>query len=556
MKKKNQVFYNAALYLRLSSQNINESLGESDSIVNQEALLRSALKSYPEIEVRSVFKDDGWSGVNFNRPGFQKMMQKIYDGEIDCVVVKDLSRLGRNHTETGKYITRVFPALGVRFIAVNDRVDTADITSDMDNIIIPFKDLLNDSYARDISMKIRSAVAVKRAAGEFGGAFHPYGYLIDPKDKNHYVVDEEAADVVRKIYRWSFDGMGNLEIVRRLNQLHILPPSEHKKKQSAGEGYVPGDVKWNIFQVGRILRNDVYTGTLRLGKTTTPNYKVKKTIFIPEEEQHVFPDAHEAIIPKAEFELMQDVLSRDFRVNNLGSKGFVYPMTGFVYCAGCGASMTIKTSHAKGKHYRYYVCADNKKDHNVCSPHSVRFEHLTEVVLKALNANLRVLVEAEKVVGENEVELLTHPEIERIQIRIGKILEKKYEVIEFIKGLERDWQDGILTEAEYQDLKAEYEKEVETLQADAARLEQEKSNQVDVQMGNMYWIRKYKDEGKLTELTRRAVITFIDRIEVKDAEHIKIKFRFGDEYKAALKKKKSEGGTVDGKEVKKNAQAV
>ena len=155
MKKEKQIF-EAALYLRLSKENLNEEIGQSDSIANQEVLLCAYVKKHPEIHIRYIFKDDGWSGVNFDRPGFQKMMQMIYDGKINCVIVKDLSRLGRNHTETGKYISRVFPAFDVRFIAVNDNVDTYYQNDDLDNIIIPFKDLLNDSYSRDISIKIPS----------------------------------------------------------------------------------------------------------------------------------------------------------------------------------------------------------------------------------------------------------------------------------------------------------------------------------------------------------------------------------------------------------------
>ena len=291
MKKENQKIYHAALYLRLSSQKLNEELGESDSITNQEALLRSHLDSHSDIEIRQVFKDDGFTGVNFDRPGFQRMMQKIYDNEIDCVVVKDLSRLGRNHTETGKYITRVFPAFGVRFIAVNDHIDTATSNSDADNFIIPFKDLLNDSYSRDISMKIRSARAVKNAEGDFGGGFYAYGYEINPDDRNHYAIDQEAAGVVRMIFRWTFDGLGSSEIVRRLETMHVLCPSEHKKKKKLGKKYKKGKGKWNIYQIYRILRNDVYIGTLRLGKSTTPNYKVKKVIFKPEEEQYIFKNS-------------------------------------------------------------------------------------------------------------------------------------------------------------------------------------------------------------------------------------------------------------------------
>ena len=538
MKKESQKIYQAALYLRLSSQNLNEETGESDSIVNQEALIRSYLKSHSDIRIKHIFKDDGFTGVNFNRPGFQKMMQKIYDNEVDCVVVKDLSRLGRNHTETGKYITRVFPAFGVRFIAVNDNVDTANGNSDMDSIIIPFKDLLNDSYSRDISMKIRSAKSVMNAAGNFGGAFYPYGYLIDPENPNHYVIDEEAKEVVKKIYRWTFDGIGSSEVVRRLNDLHIPAPSEHKKKAKQGDKYVPGNHKWNIYQVYRILRNDVYIGTLRLGKTTTPNYKVKKLIHIPEEEQFVFEDAHTPIIPKGEFEMMQELLTRDIRVCGKGGNyTHVYPLSGYVFCADCGGSMVVKTTTSKGKQYRYYVCGENKKNSKVCSPHSIPFQQLNDVVLKLLNAHIKLMMDVNETMDDESIRFLTKLREDKTQIQIGKMLEEKYRTVESIKNLYDDYKEGILTEDEYLSLKTDYQNQRDELDRKATALQLENRKHIEKQLDQLHWICDYQKSGELTRLTRRDVVAFIDRIEVRSPEDIKIKYRFGEEYKKLHKKR-------------------
>lgn len=537
--KEKQHIYQAALYLRLSSQNLKENADESDSIVNQEALLRAHLKAHQDISIKSVFKDDGWSGVNFDRPGFQRMMQKIYDGEVDCVVVKDLSRLGRNHTETGKYITRVFPAFGVRFIAVNDNVDTADSNSDIDNIIIPFKDLLNDSYSRDISTKIRSAMAIKKANGEIAGAFYPYGYRIDPENNNHYLIDPEAAGVVRKIFSWTFDGMGSTEVARRLTELNYLCPSDYKKKQK-GKPIGPKKGAWTIFQIYRILRNDVYTGTLRLEKTTTPNYKVKKVIYVPEEDQHIFRNAHEPIISKELFDLMQDTLSRDCRVHSGTKAGvrnaFVYPLAGYIFCADCGANMVTKTVVTKGHQYRYYVCGENKKNKRVCTPHTVPMEQVNSLVLKTLNTHLKTLLQTEAMMEKKSIETLAQPQIEKIQIKIGQILEEKYRVIQYLEGLEKDRKNGILTQEEYEDLEQTYQRQIDDLEQSAAELEVGKRKAVSQELGNLHWIREYKEKGKLTALTRREVITFIDRVEVVDKDHIRIKFRFGNEYKALLKK--------------------
>lgn len=542
MKKETQKSYKAALYLRLSVQKLGEEQTESDSIANQEALLRSFLKSYPDIKIKKVFKDDGFSGVSFDRPAFQKMMQMVYDNEIDCIVVKDLSRLGRNHTETGKYITRVFPAFGVRFIAVTDHIDTANSNSDAENFIIPFKDLLNDSYSRDISVKVRTALAVQRAEGKFGGAFYPYGYEIDPKDCNKYIIDEEAADVIRKIFRWTFDGIGSTEIARRLNMMKIPSPMEYKRKKKLGEKYVPGERPWNIFQVYRILRNDTYIGVLRLGRLTTPNYKVKKVIEKPEDEWCVFPDHHEAIIPKHEFDLMQDVLNRDSRSSKKatckkahGVYSNMYPLVGYIYCADCGGAMHVKTSNAKGHSYRYYVCGVNKNDSSVCSTHTVAYEKVIETVLCALNMHLRTLFDFDEAIQKRALASLTQPAIEKLQIKIGQMLEEKYALTKQEAALDKDLYEGILSEREYWELKADYKSRIEQIEKDAAELEIQKNNQVASQENNIYWINKYKEGGELTDLSRRDVITFIDRVEVKDEDHITITFRFGDEYKRVLR---------------------
>ena len=387
-------------------------------------------------------------------------------------------------------------------------------------------------------MKVRSALAVKRANGEYGGSFYCYGYEVDPADKNKYLIDDEAAEVVRKIYRWTFDGIGISEIARRLNMMHILCPMEYKKKKRLGNKYIQGPHEWNIYQIFRMLRNDVYTGTLRLGKQTTPNYKVKKVINKPEEEQFIFKNHHEAIISESEFNLMQNLLSRDSRMHNTANGTYtqVYPLVGYIFCADCGGSMHVKTSHAKGNIYKYYVCGVNKNNNKLCSTHSIQFEKLNKIVLDALNVHLKMLVEVEEVFHGKDLDVLAQPEIEKLQVRIGKVLEKKFMLTEELRHLDADFREGILHEVEYRDIKADYLKRIKTMEDDAAALELQKKNQIASEENNMFWIRKYRELGELKELTRRDVVTFIDRVEVKDEDHIAIRFRFGDEYQDILHK--------------------
>ena len=276
-------------YLRLSKEDGNFAGSEtlqSNSIENQKEYIEDYIHSKPEIKIVDFYVDDGYSGVNFDRPDFQRMLQDIKNKKIDCVIVKDLSRLGRNYIEVGKYIERLFPLLGVRFIAINDNFDSADDTAASNNIIIPFKNLINDAYCRDISIKIRSHLEVKRKRGEFIGAFAVYGYMRG-KDKNKLIVDPYAAEIVKEIFGMKMDGMSQQAIADELNSLGILSPAEYKKEQGSGYKTVfqtHSKAKWTAMAVMRVLTNEIYVGTLIQGKESTPNYKVKVREKKPREE--------------------------------------------------------------------------------------------------------------------------------------------------------------------------------------------------------------------------------------------------------------------------------
>lgn len=237
MKRIIDQIYRVAIYLRLSKDDGDFSFSdggktESNSIQNQRELLHAYLAKHPEMELYGEYKDDGRTGTNFDRPDFQRMMEDVRKGAINCIIVKDLSRFGRDYIECGKYIEKIFPQLGVRFISVNDGYDTA-ASSSTDSLVIPFKNLINDSYSRDISIKVRTNLEVKRRQGEFISNFAVYGYCKDPADKNHLIVDEYAADVVQNIFKWKIEGLSPNSIAVRLNKLGILSPMEYKRSHGS-----------------------------------------------------------------------------------------------------------------------------------------------------------------------------------------------------------------------------------------------------------------------------------------------------------------------------------
>lgn len=288
--------FDAIAYYRLSKDDGTNH--ESDSIANQRVLIREYVKSHPNIRLVDEAFDDGYTGTNFDRPGFQKVMDAVNAGRINCVIVKDLSRLGREYVETGKYLEMVFPSMGIRFIAINDDVDSGNAKSS-DDILVPVKNIMNETYCRELSKKLRRQFKIQRANGEYLGAFACYGYRKSPEDKHKLIIDEYAAEIVKAIFTFKLKGYSPQSIADYLNSEAVLPPAEYKKSQ--GLNYKSGlkgagQAQWKAFTIQNILTNPVYTGVLIQGKRGTPNYKVKQMRVRDEDQWSIVNDNHEAII--------------------------------------------------------------------------------------------------------------------------------------------------------------------------------------------------------------------------------------------------------------------
>ena len=337
MQKK--IMYHAAIYLRLSrdDEDIDGSAKrESDSISSQRELARSFVREQPDMELFDIYIDDGYSGANFDRPDFKRMMADIENGNVNCVVVKDLSRFGRDYIEAGRFIQKTFPAFSVRFIAITDHYDSLTADQSTTSLVIPVKNFVNDSYCQDISEKVKSHQRVKREKGKFIGAFAVYGYQKDHEDKNKLVIDEYAAKIVKNIFTWKLDGMSNLAIANRLNENGIFSPLEYKK--SYGEHYSTGFQagivsKWSAVAVKRILTNEIYTGMMVQGKREKVNYKVDKILEKPESEWFKVEGTHEAIISKEDYQNVQRLLKVDTRAGKGKEKAHMF--SGLLFCGDC-----------------------------------------------------------------------------------------------------------------------------------------------------------------------------------------------------------------------------
>ena len=529
--------FHAAVYLRLSREDgavTDGSKQVSNSIANQNELVMDYLKSHPEITVISTYTDDGFSGVNFERPEFQRMLSDIREGKIDCVIVKDLSRFGRNYIESGRYIEKIFPMLGIRFIAITDGYDSIneDMGSDM---IIPFKNLINDAYCRDISIKIRSHMDIKRRNGEYIGAFAAYGYLKDKENKNHLIIDEYAADVVRDIFSMKLCGMSQQAIADKLNADGILPPLQYKKSigvdlnSSFAKSVKP---RWSYNAVLRILKNEVYTGMVVQGKCTTPNYKIKKRIHKDKTEWIRVEDMHDAIISKSEFALVQEILLRDTRVSPEKSEVFLF--SGMIFCADCGEPMVRKTVPAGGKRYVYYVCSGNKQDKNRCSTHEIAESTLKENILEAIKAYIDQMMGLADALDISNKAPMKKPEVEKLDARIEALKADIETCNKRRKNLYEDFKDGILSKDEYYAIRDQYEGELNQIQTAISRVSDERDRLLSNGTGRQEWMDEVLKYKGVTKLSRRMLTFLIERIEVEGASSFKIIWRFDKKREAVV----------------------
>lgn len=522
----------AAIYVRLSKEDGDKI--ESDSIVNQKELILDYLKDKADIEVCSVRVDDGFSGANFDRPAFKLMLEDIRTGEIDCVIVKDLSRFGRNFVEAGRFLNQEFPLRGVRFIAINDQYDTLEKKSSSDDIVIPFKNLVNDAYCRDISVKIRSQLEVKRKKGDFIGSFAVYGYLKDPDDRHKLVVDDYAADVVRDIFRWKLEGLSQQRIAERLDDDGILSPMEYKRY--CGMSYRSGfqinpKAKWTAVAIGRILKNEFYVGTLVQGKRSAPNHKIKKLLEKPHSEWVRIENSHEAIVDLEIFNTVNRLLFKDTRI--APQENAVYLFGGMLVCGDCHSNMVRNNNCRNGKTYTYYMCGKNRNTKE-CSSHRMKDTVLETAVLSCLKQHIDNILNVEQVLKRID----TLPYRKTGMGRANQQLEQKKEEIErykhFKMKLHESLIDNLLDKNEYLDMKAQYDEQQATAEQDMLRLGKELQTavySVSNECGWMDTFRKYQD---ITALSRAVVVTLIDHIVIYENNRIDIIFQYQFDYEQAL----------------------
>lgn len=524
--------FKATAYIRLSYTDDHSK--ESDSVDNQRKLIENFVSQNPDIEIVCEKIDDGYSGIIFDRPAFKEMMQLVTDGSINCVIVKDLSRLGREYIETGRYLRRIFPTYGVRFIAITDNIDTAH-ENGSDDLTVSVKNIMNEAYCRDISIKTRTALEVKRRNGDFVGAFTVYGYMRSEENKNQLVPDPYASRVVQDIFRMRLDGSSASKIASELNRLGILSPLAYKKNNGlpyAKKGYADKDnCKWSATTIIRILQDEIYTGTLVQGKQGTPHYKIKQMEQRPSSEWIRVPNAHEALVQKQDFELVQHISNLDTRT--APQKDSVYLFSGVLICGCCGGRMTRKTNRSNGKEYHYYYCPTGKK--NGCG-HAVMLkeDNLIECVRENLKAYIDNVVSLDALLQGIDQETINQTMVKEYTDHITDNERRLEQTLEFKARLYENLVSGALTREEYASYKANYTRQAEQIRASIQALKDKLNDVLENKSERNRWISHFTEFSSLETLDRKAIVHFIKSIRVIGKKELDITFNFQDEYEKAV----------------------
>ena len=511
-----------ALYERLSRD--DEMQGESNSIVNQKRYLEEYAQAQGFKNIRH-FTDDGYSGTNFKRPGFQEMIAAIEAGEIDVVCVKDLSRFGRDYLKVGFYTEIMFPEKGVRFIAINNSVDSAN---PMENDFTPFLNIMNEWYAKDTSNKIRAIFRSRMQDGKRCSGAIPYGYRRDPEDKNHLLIDEEAAKVVRRIYQMVIDGMGSQAIANQLTADNVLIPSAYLEQSEHGESRnhsYHDPCRWNCTAVAYILDKQEYMGHTVLGKTICENFKTKKRRKARPDELIVFENTHEPIIDAETWHLVQKLRRRTRR--KLANGSYSHRLSGLVYCADCGKRLSYSSPQSQhrpdGKTYdadSSFRCPTYKSMYGECTMHYIKSSTLDKLVDEAVRKVARYVLRDEQAFLK-QVRELTSADQKQTQSEDKKelvnIKKRIAELDNYIKRLYEGNASGKIPDRQFEKLMVQYDSEqqeleerVKEIEASIHEIQQESENgQQFVRL-----VQKYRD---LTEIDQTALNEFIDKVVVHEA---------------------------------------
>lgn len=546
-----QRIYRAAGYVRLSLEDSGRP--GADTIESQMEMVRNYIEAQPDMEFTAMHCDNGHTGTSFSRPGFDSLMQDIKDGKADCIVVKDLSRFGRNYREAGNYIERIFPFMGVRFVALTDNFDTLHAERTDDGYIVPLKNMLNEMYSRDMSKKVSSALSAKQKRGELIGAvWAVYGYRKCADDPHKIEPDEETAPVVREIFRMRADGMSYYKIVQELNRRGIPAPSRYHYLKGDTKCSRYADVVWQPQVARRILCNEVYLGHMVQGRCRRSFYQEKQRHATMEQEWVVVHNTHEPLVDEDTFRIVQDMiasqkaacLQRLGKHDGLGKKPNI--LRKLIFCAECGKAMAHRRSvYNNGKKkicYYSYICPSHENDRESCPvkgiPEEMLFEMLSELLKKqtCLAGELSAKAAAVRLSAGWEAE---NKSLEKEYGNARKELERLRMLYDSLYPMYAD--EKALTEQEYMQMKQDYRMRIGKAEKALGNLEEKKRARAAQLEGNP-WLNACTAYQNETEVTEEMAHALISRIEIHVDKSISVSLRWQDEFQKLVQVLEAEGG--------------
>ena len=513
-----------AIYIRLSREDGDKE--ESSSVTNQRSIITRFIEEHNNFVIFNEYVDDGWTGTNFNRPAFQRMMQDIESGKIDCVITKDLSRLGRDYIDTGYYVQRFFPEKHIRYIAILDDIDTLQDAGMND--MAPFKSIINDMYVKDISNKIKSVLKEKKQSGKFIGTTTPYGYMKDPNDKYKLIINKEEAEIVKYIFDLYLQGNGLTKIAKILTDEGIPVPG--MSRNNNGKKQTKLYYCWKQTTIGRILKNIVYTGCLEQGKRKKVNYKSKIRVTVPKEERIFCENTHEPIISKECFEHVQELLEGNRSFKNTKHD---YLFKGLLYCADCGAKLYLSYSHYAFKKYgelRYTtVCYTYTRNQGLCTRHSNHIQILESLLIANIKKVCQQYINRdlkEELIRAAQEQTERNIRGQQIKNKIAEIEQKKQDLSLCIMNLYKDKVKQIITEKEYVNLSESFRKEQEECEEQLKDLRKQACMDANKKIPNTRIEELAKDFISMEKPTKQLLNELIEKVTISEDNVVTIYFKF------------------------------
>jgi site-specific DNA recombinase len=533
--------FKTGLYVRLSIEDVRDRK-DSDSIENQTYLLKQFVEERPFLQIYSIYTDNGEKGTNFDRPEFNRLMDDVKAGRVNCIVVKDLSRFGRDYLETGNYLEKIFPFLGVRFISINDNYDSFNPENSNEGLIISLKNLLNDVYTKDISKKIISTFRERQSKGEFLGAHVPYGYSRPDDGTYKLVVDEEAALVVRQIYQWKVEeGLSDTAIARRLNDMGIPSPSKYKHLKGEWKNARYNNNIWQRQAIKAITENEVYLGHKIYGKIQASLYEGKRKSRVPRDEWTIIENDHEPIIDQETFDIVHATrleVYKEFTERLEQNKHFENTENIFkdiAICGDCKCKLVRRRRIKNDELYYYFSCTTYETN----SGYKCTRKHIVETdMIKAVYAAIRSQIDMVASVDDILRKVNSDASYENRKDNLANEIRKVKAQIERLTSLRSslydDYIEQLLTEQEYLYAKIKYEKDEVALKdrLNELLLQQKKYDQTYSYENQ--WLSSFRAFRDEKELTKEMVAALIETVELYADRSIQINFKFKDEYEELL----------------------